>query len=172
MDNPHGAVFRKRIVSNPNICPRCFNRVTDVEEKPLPPELKGESWVSSDEVETTDVGEFVYPPRTDDTGREKACKKKLACSECGNVGDFRSVDLGGTRKGSSDGRYQPLTKDELVGLGAAVVERLDEEGVRVNEDAFFTFLREAKSNPSTASKDYDILATSTAFGISHAPLRS
>lgn len=167
--DPHARVFERYVVKNPTVCPRCLRRLQEIEPRPIPPKWRDKKWVSDEERHLVpDNAEFDYPPRTDDVGREYACKKQVTCTHCGSVGRLYTLEIGDRR---ADGSVRPVPAARLTRLADRVLDRLEESGIYPNRDAMHELVRQAKRNPSTASRDFDILANATTFAIKRAYAR-
>lgn len=157
----HTGVFRRHVVANSHICPNCFRRLAEQRTKPLPPKWAAAPYVA--DVEAHNVGAGVtepVPPKTDADGRpESAHDQARLCSACGRIDDLAYVEFD-----------DPLSTAESIRLGQRIVERLSEDGVELDADAFFEFVRQAKDDAATRGKDYEIFRRAVAFGIKHSPI--
>lgn len=157
----HTGVFRRHVVTNSHICPHCFRRLAEQRAKPLPPKWAGADHVADVEAHNVDAGETEYvPPHTDADGRpESAHDQARLCSACGRIDELGRVEFD-----------DPLSTAEAMRRGQRIVERLREDGVELDADAFFEFVRQAKDDADARGKDYLIFVRAVAFGIKHAPL--
>lgn len=159
----HTDVFRRHVVANEHVCPNCFRRLAEQRDKPLPPEQAGKGNVADVEAHNVDAGatEYVPPKYRTRAIRVRAHDQTRLCSECGRIDELHTVEFGDAA----------LPRREAITLGRRIVERLREDGVELDADAFFEFIRQAKrSDGDLKRQDYLIFERAVAFGIKHAPL--
>lgn len=149
--------FDKFIIENPSVCRRCFRRVYDVSERPMSYRRRVATWISDTERwPTPDANAGYIPKQADRWGQPSGTSQKVTFCECGFLNDFGGWE-----------RDDPISREEAIKFGQRVVARLEEEGVLVDEDAFFTFLKKAKDTSSVSAKDHDIFSMAVSFGIKH-----
>lgn len=116
--------FFRKVESNSDICSNCYRRIRHrLQPHHSLPEAVGQK------LEYTNEAYFAYFDDSQESGRPSI--KRSYC-ECGFA---------------DDGKLRPFDKDEMMDISLRVVERLEEEGIEINHDVFFDYVREAKSDP-------------------------
>lgn len=156
MAEEHERVFEKFIIGNPTVCSRCLRRVYDVGLRPVPQRYKYLDWVLDEEWFPHATASVEHPPPKGENWERPANTSSTAVCECGEIGDYG---------GDCEALEGSVSEDELIEVGERVVERLKEEGVLLNEDAFFKFLRTAKSKPGLQGHNYNIMKRAVSFGL-------
>jgi len=155
-DDVHERVFDKFLIGNPTVCSSCLRRVYDVDPRPIPYRRRHLDWVSNEEWFPSSTASVDYPPPSGEQWERPANGGASTICECGEFGDY------GGRCEALEGS---LSKERMIELGQRVVARLEEEGVLLNEDAFYSLIREAKSRSELQGVNFDIMRRAVGFGI-------
>lgn len=128
------SIFCKKVEYNPDICTNCYRRLS---YKSSPHESYPKC--VTDHKEYTDNVDFAYFDDEDKTGRPSVHRSYC---ECGFV---------------DSGKIRPLDTEELIQVSVRVLDRFNEEEVEIDEDIFFSQVREEKSNPDNQFNEEVIL---------------
>lgn len=128
------STFTQEIEKNSHICDNCYRRLRFVlKPHESMPDVVG------DKMEYTNEAHFAYFDDRQETGRPS--RKKSYC-KCGNV---------------DDAKIRPLDKKEMMETAERVIERLDEEGIDVDEELFLNTVYHHKSDPDNQFNEEVIL---------------
>ncbi len=137
-------VFERRIWTNPEICNECFQRLFDVREIETP-DREGSWGRTIEERYPTDDAVHGH-----DEVKEGVFRSRPFCETCGGRGHCLDRDH---------------SLEELVDRVPALTSRVAEEGVAVDVDSVYTFVRRFGSVPELQGEDRELLEAAIWFGV-------
>lgn len=144
--------FEQAIWYNHEICNHCFERCKRTLTGRVVHDIGYRDFEHVDRLPTAERA--IATDETDEYGYRPLYRPSTACATCGSVRLTANSDI--------------LSTQELVDRVPALVDRLQEEGFRVEAEPIYRFIRHAKSLESLQGKDREIFERAVKMGVERA----